>query len=118
MAASEVGLLYQRSDGSKNDGKVTWCKHVCGFPQPRIYHAEYKDWQNTMKLKMEQERMPSWKGSTAARCTAIQAYALATLPVTVGAALWERDRARSEHFTECLDSLLKEIAKKHKPSLT
>jgi len=71
-----------------------------------------------MKRKMEQDRIPGWKGSTAAQWAAIQAYTLATLPVTVRAALWQTDTALGKHFTECLDYLLKEIAKKHKPSLT
>ena len=40
-----------------------------------------------MKGKMEQDRIPGWKGSTAAQWAAIQAYALATPPVTVRVAL-------------------------------
>jgi len=71
-----------------------------------------------MKCKMEQDRIPDWKGSTAAQWAAIRLYALATPPVTVRAALWQRDTARGERFTQCLDFLLKDIAKKHEPSLT
>jgi len=71
-----------------------------------------------MEPKIEQDRIPGWKGSTATQWAAIQAYALATLPITVRVAPWQTDTARGEHFTECLDSLLKDIAKKHKPSLT
>ena len=71
-----------------------------------------------MKRMMEQDRIPGWKGSTAAQWAAIQVYALATPPVTVRAALWQTDTARGERFTECLDSLLKDIAKNYKPSLT
>jgi len=40
-----------------------------------------------MKRKIEQDRIPGWKGSTAAQWTAIQASALATPCVTVKAAL-------------------------------
>ena len=38
--------------------------------------------------------------------------------LTVRAALWQTDTARGECFTKCLDFLLKDIAKKHKLSLT
>jgi len=71
-----------------------------------------------MKRKMGQDRIPGWKGSIAAQWAAIQAYALATPPVTVRAALRRTDTAWGERFTECLDFLLKDIAKKLKPSLT
>jgi len=67
---------------------------------------------------MEQDRIPGWKGSTATQWAAIQAYALAPPPVTVRAVLWQTDTARGERFTQCLDFLLKDIAKKHEPSLT
>jgi len=71
-----------------------------------------------MKGKMQQDRIPGGKGSMAPQWAAIQAYALATLPVTVRAALWQTNTARGERFTECLDFLLKDIAKNHKPSVT
>jgi len=71
-----------------------------------------------MKRKMEQDRIPGWKGNTAAQCAANQVYALATLSVTVRAALWQTDTAPGEYFTECLDFLLYGRAKKHKPYLT
>jgi len=67
---------------------------------------------------MEQNRIPGRKGSTAAQWTAIQVYALATPPVTVRAALWQSDTAWGKRFTQSLDFLLKNIAKKHKRSLT
>jgi len=103
---------------SKIYGEVTWCKYVCGFPELRTYGEEYKDWRNAMKRKMEQDRIPGWKVSTAAQWGAIPAYPLAIPPVTFRAALWRTDTARGEPFTECLDFLLKDIAKKHKPSVT
>jgi len=56
-----------------------------------------------MKCKIEQDRIPGWKGSTAALWAAIQGYALATPPVTVRAVLWQRDTVWGERFTECLD---------------
>jgi len=118
MTASKVGLQYQKSDAFKDDSEVIWCGYVCGFPKLRTYGEEYKDWWNAMKRKMKQDRIPGWKGSTAAQWAAIQAYALATPPVTVRAALWRTDTARGEHFTKCLDFLLNHIAKKDKPSLT
>jgi len=65
MAASKVGLQYQKSDAFKDDGEVTWCKYVCGFPEPRTDGEEYKDWRNAIKHKMEEDRIPGWKGSTA-----------------------------------------------------
>jgi len=42
----------------KDDGEVTWCKYVCGFPELRTYREEFKDWRNAMKGKMEQDRIP------------------------------------------------------------
>ena len=69
-----------------------------------------------MKCKMEQDRIPGWKGSTAAQWAVIQAYALASLPGRVGAALWQTDTAQGERFTECLEFLLKDMAEKHKPT--
>ncbi|PUU73042.1 hypothetical protein B9Z19DRAFT_1069291 [Tuber borchii] len=62
---------------------------------------------------MEQDRIPGWKGSTAAQWAAIQAYAIATSSVTDRVALWQANSSRGKHFTECLDFLLKDIAKKH-----
>jgi len=67
---------------------------------------------------MEQDRIQGWKWSTAAQWATIKAYAIATRPVTVRVALWQRDTAPGVSFTECLDFLQKDIAKKHKPSLT
>jgi len=99
MAGSKVGLQYQKSDASKADGEVTWCKYVCSFPDPRTYGKEYKDLRNAMKRKMEQDRIPGWKGRPAAQWAAIQAYALVTPPITVRAALWQTDIAWGEHFT-------------------
>jgi len=42
IAASKVGLTVEKSASFKNDGNVTWYKHVCGFPHPRTYSPEYK----------------------------------------------------------------------------
>jgi len=67
---------------------------------------------------MEHDSILGRKGSRAAQWATIQAYARATPPVTVRAALWQTDTARGERFTEYLDFLLKDIAKKHKRSLT
>jgi len=113
MAASKVGLSLEKSASFKNDGDVTWCKHICGFPHPRIYSPEYKPWLNAMNRKMEQDRIPGWKQSTAGQWAAIQAHALTLRPVSEMSGLWQANNLRGAHFTECLDILLKDIAKKH-----
>jgi len=113
MAASKVGLSFEKPASFKNDGDVTWCKHVCGFPHPRTYSPEYNAWRNTMKRKMEQDRIPGWKQCTAGQWAAIQAHALTLRPVSQRSGLWQANNPRGERFTECLDLLLKDIAKKH-----
>jgi len=113
MAASKVGLSFEKSASFKNDGDVTRYKHVCGFPHPRTYSPEYKALRNAMKRKMEQDRIPGWKQSTAGQWAAIQAHALTFRPVSQRSGLWQSNNPRGERFTECLDLLLKDIAKKH-----
>ena len=113
MAASKVGLTFEKSGAFKNAGDVNWCKHICGFPHPRTYGQEYKAWRNAMKRKMEQDRIPGWKQSTAAQWAAIQAYAITLQPVSRRSGLWQANNLCGERFTECLDLLLKEIAKNH-----
>jgi len=66
-----------------------------------------------MKRKMERDRIPGWKPSTARQWAAIQAHALTLRPVGQRSGLWQADNHRGEHFTECLDLLLKDIVKKH-----
>jgi len=66
-----------------------------------------------MKRKMEQDRIPGWKQSTAGQWAAIQAHALTLRPVSQRSGLWQPSNPRGERFTECLDFLLKDIAKKH-----
>jgi len=74
-----------------------------------------------MKGKMEQDRIPSWWQSTDAQWAAIQAHSLTLAPVaTPGggrAALWQTDTVQGRRFTECLDFLLNEVAKKHQNTL-
>jgi len=118
MAASKVGLTFEKLASFKNDGDVTWCKHVCGFPHRRTYSPEYIAWQNTIKHKIEQDRIPGWKQSTAGQWAAIQAHALTLRPVSQRSGLWQADNPRGERFTECLDFLLKDIAKKHQGILS
>jgi len=113
MAASKVGLSFEKSASFKNKGDVTWCKQVCGFPHPRTYSPEYKAWRNAMKCKMKQDRIPGWKQSTARQWAAIQAHDLTLRPVSQRSGLWQSNNPRGERFTECLDLLLKDIAKKH-----
>jgi len=62
---------------------------------------------------MEQDRIPGWKQSTAAQWAAIQAHALTFRPFSQMSGLWQADNPRGERFTECLDLLLKDIAKKY-----
>ena len=66
-----------------------------------------------MKGKMEQDRIPGWKQSIAGQWAAIQAQALTLRPVSQRSGLWQTNNPRGERFTECLDFLLKNIAKKH-----
>jgi len=113
MAASKVGLTFEKWTSFKNDCDVTWCKDVCGFPYPPTYSPEYKAWRNAMKRKMEQDRIPGWKQSTAAQWAAIQAHALTLRRVSQRSGLWQADNPLGEHFTECLNLLLMDIAKKH-----
>jgi len=118
MGASKVGLTFENSGAFKNAGDVNWCKHICGFPHPRTYSQEYKAWRNAMKRKMEQDRIPGWKQSIAAQWAAIQAYAVTLQPVSRRSGLWQANNLRGERFTECLDFLLKDIAKKPQRILT
>jgi len=113
MAASKVGLRFEKSGSFKNEGDVTLCKHVCGFPHPLTYSPEYTAWRNAMKRKMEQDRIPGWKQSTAGQWAAIQTYALTLRPVSQRSGLCQANNPRGERFTECLDLLLQDIAKKH-----
>ena len=70
-----------------------------------------------MKRKMEQDKIPRWRQSTAAQWAAIQAYSLTLPPISNRAGLWETNTPRGQRFTECLNFLLKDIAKKHKGNL-
>ena len=71
-----------------------------------------------MKRKIEQDRIPSWRRSTAAQWAAIQAHSLTVAPIASGrAGLWQTDTVRGRRFTDCLDFLLKDIAKKHRNTL-
>ena len=101
MAASKVGLTFEILPSFKNDDDVTWCKHVCGFRHQRTYSPEYKAWWNAMKRKMEQDRIPGWRQSTAAQWAAIQGHALTLRLVSQRSGLGQADNRRGECFTEC-----------------
>jgi len=118
MAASKVGLTFEKSRAFEKAGDVNWCNHICSFPHPRTYGQQYKAWRNAMKHKMEQDRITRWKQSTAVHWAAIQGYAITLQPVSRRAGLWQANNLRGERFTECLDFLLKDIAKKHQRILT
>jgi len=62
---------------------------------------------------MEQDRIQGWKQSTAGKWAAIQAHALTVRPVGQRSGLWQANNPGGEGFTECLDLLPKDIAKKH-----
>jgi len=94
MAASKVGLTVENSASFKHDGDVTWCKQVDGFPHPRSYSPEYKAWRNAMKPKMEQDRIPGWKQSTAGQWAASQAHALTLRPDSQRSGLWQATSAK------------------------
>jgi len=88
MAASKVGLTFEKLGAFNNAGDVNWCKHICGFPRPRTYGPDYKAWRNAMKRKIEQDTIPGWKHSTAAQWSAIQAYDITLQPVSRRSGLW------------------------------
>ena len=113
MAALKVGLTFEKLGAFKNASDVNRCKHICGFPHQQTSGQEYKAWQNAMKRKMEQDRFPGWKQSTAAQKAAIQAYAIALQPVSQRSGLWKANNLHGERFTGCLDHLLKDIAKEN-----
>jgi len=71
-----------------------------------------------MKRKMEEDTIPGLKQSTGAQGAAIQAYALALLPLSRRSGLWQANNLRGERFTKCLDDGLNVIAKKHQRLLT
>ena len=73
-----------------------------------------------MKRKMEQEGIRSWKLAAEDQWAAIQAYALTVEPLASNgrAALWQEDSSTGRRFTECLDFLLKDVAKKHSKTLS
>ena len=71
-----------------------------------------------MKRKMEQDRIPGWKQSTGAQWAAILAYAITLQPISRRSRLWQANNLLGECFTERLDFLLKDIAKKHQRILT
>jgi len=121
MAPAKAGFTYKNTPGHENDGDVSWYKYVCGFLKPGITNQDYNSGRNSMKRKMEQDRIPSWRPSTDAQWGAIQAHSLTLAPVaTQGggrAALWQTDTVRGRRFTESLDFLLKDVAKKHRNTL-
>jgi len=121
MDPSKGGCTYKKTPGHENDGNISWCKYVCGFLEPGITNQDYCSWQNGMKCKMEQDRIPSWRQSADAQWAAIQAHSVTLAPVaTPGsgrAALWQTNTVRGRRFTECLDILLKNVAKNHRNTL-
>jgi len=121
MAPSKAGFTYKRALGHENHSDVSWCKYVCGFLKTGITNQDYSSWRNGMKRKMEQDRIQSRRQSTHAQWAAIEAHSLTLAPVAAPgggrAALWQTDTVRGRRFTEWLDCLLKDVAKKHRNTL-
>ena len=117
MAVSKAGFVYPRTAGYENDGDITWCKFVIGFPNPKTRSPEYNTFRKAMKCKMEQERIPGFVGSTADQWAAIQAHALTISPVPHRVPLWQTNTRRGQRFTACFNYLLRDIVKKHKNHL-
>ena len=113
MAVSKAGFVYPRTAGHENDGDISWCKFIIGFPNRKTRSPEYNTFRKAMKRKMKQERISGFVGSTADQWAAIQAYALTLPPVPHRAPLWQTNTRRGQRFTECFDYLLSDIAKKY-----
>jgi hypothetical protein len=115
MPGSKSGLACPRTKGHENDGTVSWCKHVCRFPNPRTTDPVYKTWRDAVFARMQQDRIRSRALATPEQWAAIQAYGLSLEPLASNgrAALWQQDSSSGRRFTECFDYLLKDIAKKH-----
>ena len=117
MAVSKAGFVYPKTADHENNGDITRCKFVIGFPNPKNRSSEYNTFRKAMKRKMEQERIPGFVVSTANQWAAIQAYALTIPPVAHRAPRWQTKTRRGQWFTECFDYLLRDIAKKDKNNL-
>jgi len=117
MAVSKAVFVYPRMAGHENDGDITWCKFVIGFPNPSTRSPEYNTFWKAMKRKIEQERIPGFVRSTADQWAAFQAPALTIPPVQHRAPLWQTNTRRGQRFTQCFDYLLSDIAKQHKNNL-
>ena len=71
-----------------------------------------------MQRKMERDRIPGFVGSTADQWVAIQTYALSVPPVVqYRAPLWQTNTRRGQQYTQCLNCLLRDIARKHNHNL-
>ena len=70
-----------------------------------------------MKRKIEQERIPGFVGSTANQRAPILAHALSISPVPYRVPLRQTNRRRGQWFTECFDSLQRDLVNKHKYNL-
>src|SRR5437879_2727426 len=68
---------------------------------------------------MEHEGIHGYKDASTAQWATIQAYDLMVEPIASNgmAAYWEADSNWGRCFTECLDFLLKDVAKKHSKTL-
>ena len=118
MAPSKAGFVYPRTPGHDDDGNITWCKFVIGFPNLSTRSPEYNKFWKAMQRNIEQDRIPYFVGSTADQWAAIWTYALTVPPVVPHRApLWQTNTRRDQRFTECFDFLRRDIARKHKHNL-
>jgi len=104
---------FQKSASFKNNRDVTWRNHVCGFPHPGTYSPEYNAWRNAIKGKMEEDRIPGSKQSTAGQWAAIQEHALTLSPVCQRSGLWQANNTRGECPTKCPNPPPNDTAKTH-----
>ena len=82
LAASKVGITFEKSPFYENDSNVALCKHLCRIPHPRTNSPAYKAWGDAMKGKMEQDIIPVWYLMTAIQWAAGQVQALMLQPVS------------------------------------
>jgi len=118
MALSKDGFSYKKTPGHENDCDVSWCKYVCGFLKPGITHQDYSSWRNGIKQKMGQDRILGWRQSTNTQWAAIEAHSRTlgpfATPAGSRAGLRQTETVRRRPFTECLNCLPKDLAKKHR----
>ena len=69
---------------------------------------------------MERDGIRGFRDATAGQWAALQAYALTVEPIASNgrANYWQVDTLNGRRFTECLNFLLKDVAKKHSKTVS